>query len=42
LDIGGPVAHLGEIRNAYNILVKNMKEKHLLDDLGINGRTKLK
>jgi hypothetical protein len=38
----GHVAYLGEIRNAYNIVVKNMKEKDLLEDLGINDRMKLK
>jgi hypothetical protein len=38
----GHVAHMGEIKNAYKILVKNMKEKDLLEDLVINGKIKLK
>jgi hypothetical protein len=33
----GGVASMGEIRNAYKILVENF-----LDDLGVNGRVILK
>jgi hypothetical protein len=38
----GHVECIGEIRNAYKILVKNLKGSDPLEDLGIDGRPKLK
>jgi hypothetical protein len=29
---------VGEIRNAYRILILNVKERHQLEDLGVDGR----
>jgi hypothetical protein len=32
------VARMGEMRNAYNILVGNMKERDLSEDLSVDGK----
>jgi hypothetical protein len=36
--MGGNVARLGEMRNAYRILVENMKGKDYSEDLGVGGK----
>jgi hypothetical protein len=36
------VACMGEKRNAYGVLVRNRKEKNLLEELGADGRIILK
>jgi hypothetical protein len=35
----GHVTHRGEMRNAYKILVTNLKGRDHLGDISINGRT---
>jgi hypothetical protein len=35
----GHVAHMGEIRNAYTILVGKHEEKNYLGNLGVDERT---
>jgi hypothetical protein len=34
----GQVVRMGEMRNAYNVLVGRPEEKNHLEDLGIDGR----
>jgi hypothetical protein len=34
----GHVARMGQKRNAYNILVGNLKERDHLEDIGVDGR----
>jgi len=36
------IAHMGEKRNIYIVLIKNLKEREDLEDLGVDGRTILK
>jgi hypothetical protein len=36
------VARMGEIRNAYNILIGNLKGKSHSEDLGVDGKMILK
>jgi hypothetical protein len=38
----GPVARMGEVRGAYNILVGRPEGRRLLEDLGVDGRTTLR
>jgi hypothetical protein len=33
-----PVERMGETRNAYNILVGNLKERDHLEELGVDGK----
>jgi len=40
--IGGHVAHMGERRSAYRILVGNLREKDHLEDNGIDGKILVK
>jgi hypothetical protein len=40
--IGNDVAYMGQVRNAYKILVRKPKGRNLLEDLDIEGRIILK
>jgi hypothetical protein len=38
----GHIIHMGEMRNAYSIVVGNLKERDRLEDVGIDGEIILK
>jgi hypothetical protein len=38
VDLAGHVACMGEMRNAYRIVVENQKGRDHLEDLGIDGK----
>jgi hypothetical protein len=38
----GNVARMRQMRNIYKILIRNLKGKYLLEDLGVDGRILLK
>jgi hypothetical protein len=36
--VGGKISLMGEVRNAYNILLENLKGINNSEDLGVDGR----
>jgi hypothetical protein len=38
MRLAGYVAHMGEMKSAHKILVKNLKGRDHLEDLGIDGK----
>jgi len=39
--MGGHVARMGEMKNAYNTLVANLKGRDHTEDIGVNGKITL-